>query len=193
MVTLFGHRQRKGPATVKPHLSPPRHIPALPNFAVRRVAIERPLSLLIARKLPVHFRPNQATRRMAGIRISSQKRTDRSPPPLLSFTASAQRMRQSHPSEPNSSQKTIVWRHSSFRQTRCRVAIASAAHRSGMKSARMTTDGTATMCDRGKGRGGRTRPAVEDGAEGKNGCAANRRVRCRACLASAVHLVKLGA
>jgi hypothetical protein len=30
MVTLFRHRQPKGAATVKPHLSPPRHIPTLP-------------------------------------------------------------------------------------------------------------------------------------------------------------------
>ncbi len=30
MVTLFRHRQPKGAAPVKPHLSPPRHIPTLP-------------------------------------------------------------------------------------------------------------------------------------------------------------------
>jgi hypothetical protein len=34
MVTLFRHRQPKGADTVKPHLSPPRHIPTLPIAAV---------------------------------------------------------------------------------------------------------------------------------------------------------------
>jgi hypothetical protein len=33
MVTLFRHRQPKGAAPVKPHLSPPRHIPTLPTAA----------------------------------------------------------------------------------------------------------------------------------------------------------------